>query len=240
MSGENKDIEDLLKKFKQFTGSQTPPFFQTKPQYISVLEKELQNPTLKIGEYTEIPFNPINETFSEFIVQYFLAKDKLIDKIYDTTSNFDFLDISPYVRYIDIETVDNILSLVHINTFSVMLIRSNIRIRDLIALMTNDLENYGVDRKYRNVETVLEKDDEIGLVYYIIEVPIFSKKEILSEAVSQKQAIEILDVETDLTKKYYDVRAYTLAGKHGKVLVIPKDEILNYYERVLKDYFKKA
>ena len=241
MSDEEKTLDELLKKLETFTSSinEKVPSIQNKPQYVNVLEAELKKPILDLNNYIQIPFNPIKETFSGFIVQYFLAKDKLLSKIVGVYSNFEHLDAPPYIRYIDIETNNNgILSLVHINTFSVMLIRSNERIRDIIDEMSTNLSG-GIMKKYWKSETTLIEDDELGLATYIMEEPV-TRKDVLLE-VSQKSFIkETVEVESSLTNKIYYVRGYLLSGDSGKVLLILKDEILSYYERVLKDYFMKA
>ena len=235
MPEENKDIEDLLKKFKQFTGSQIPPFFQTKPQYISVLEKELQNPTLKIGEYTEIPFNPINETFSKAVVEYFLAKDGLINKyvkyIFCTSSSYAIIDIH-------LQTGEY-LSLIQLNKLSVMLIRSESDLVDIMNVAVHDFDKSLESIYKKKGQEVSIERDIIGIEVYALNVDVETRY-LVSDVIQNPFKESTITIESSLTNKAYSIKGYSANGKMGELLIIPEYQILDYYERVLKDYFKKV
>ena len=86
---EEDNFNESLGKLKEFTKTITPLSFQTKPQYVIAIEKELEKPTLKKDEYIKVPFNLVTDSLSSTTLYYFLAVDGILEKLSAKYINID-------------------------------------------------------------------------------------------------------------------------------------------------------
>mgnify|MGYP001772586783 CR=1 FL=1 len=231
-----KKIEDLLNKLKQ-VGGIFPSFLIIKPRYVTAVEIELGNPSLKAGVYTEIPFDPFSEIFDGSVLMYFLAKDGLINKYIKIITPATAIPL--FMQVIDVELKSGeYLGLVYRNSFSIMLIRSSRPLLDILHDIDEDL-NEALYRIYKEPASVDIEYTGIGLEVFVRYADV-ELRYLMSDVVQYPFKEKVVDVSSSLTKIKYKVKGYLVSGKIGEWLIIPKAEVLDYFERVLKDYFKKA
>jgi len=250
---DEEKINELLKKLEEFEAKRAiiPNILSNKPLYVEKLEEEIQYSLLRNNEYIEIPLNPITDYFSPFIVRYFLARDGFYGRYVNGVRQLKNL----YVEYPeDVIEIDIVTESSFYNLYLVRLKQSSVLLIKLPGFTPNDYIEETIRNLYYAVDSTYYEecseppltnyvyDEEIGLIFYISCG--LSAEYVFPSLASAPPEQKIIVAKSSFTKKTYNVIGYVAThaipgGNMASLLIVHKDELMNYIEKVFKDYFKK-
>jgi len=243
---EQEQIDQILRKFDEFTLNQmTEQFLKTKPKYIEILQKELQKPTLKDGEYFRIPFNPYKETFSELLLYYFLGIDGFLKKYHDFRIGWlpVIREIDTFIQIIEFLPYDKdeeTFFLIHPKSMNIVFILKNyyISTRNLLSKTFFDLEEN--IKKIFEAESANSYHDENGILFLLgkSDNPTYETLQLLSKGLWTKG---ITNINLTLSDEKYQIMMFYKQHEKKKntVIYVPGQEFINLYVNIINNNYRE-
>jgi len=254
MSEKENKYDEILRKLKEFTKTSTPISFQTKPQYVTAVERELEKPSLKKGEYIRVPFNLV-ESFSSMILYYFLVVDGILEKYKEKYVNLDVrhahvhsvletigVNVIRIIKYKGEENPEE-LDIIHLKKSYVYILKtdlnSSIVNKDILADALFELLGEAENKFNPLIYFSSEVDKDGIFMFFRGKDTGITKDEVAISLANIPWTVDTMTVDT-ITVKNYPVTIYYKMKDDIAWVFIPASDIIDYVDYSFSKSFTRG